>query len=71
MNSDLKMTRVNNIDNASYEGKIIFEDFDLSLPPQCVFDLPHARAINIFLDAPFMINRIGRIEFTLYGQLDP
>ena len=31
VNSDLKMTRVNNIDNASYEGKIIFEDFDLGI----------------------------------------
>ncbi len=29
VNSDLKMTRVNNIDNAQYEGNIIFEDFDL------------------------------------------
>ncbi len=31
VNSDLKMTRVNNIDNASYKGNIIFEDFDLGM----------------------------------------
>lgn len=29
VDSDLKMTRVNNIDNASYKGNIIFKDFDL------------------------------------------
>ena len=31
VNSDLKMTRVNNIDNAFYKGNIIFEDFDLGV----------------------------------------
>lgn len=29
VDSDLKLTRVNNIDNASYNGNIIFKDFDL------------------------------------------
>lgn len=34
--------------------EILFEEIDLNLPPQCVFDLPHARAINII----FVINLI-------------
>lgn len=29
VHSNLKMTKINNIDNASYNGKIIFNDFDL------------------------------------------
>lgn len=42
--------------------KIVFEELELNLPPQCVFDLPHARAINII----FVINlTVGKYSYDI------
>jgi len=40
----------------------VFDELELNLPPQCVFDLPHARAINII----FVINlTVGKISYDI------
>jgi len=42
--------------------EIIFDELELNLPPQCVFDLPHARAINVI----FVINlTVGKYSYDM------
>ena len=61
VDSDLKMTRVNNIDNASYDGNIIFKDFDLGV----FIDDPNFGLVSLNLD----VNGNGFIAEVLDTQV--
>ncbi|WP_240911308.1 translocation/assembly module TamB domain-containing protein [Yeosuana marina] len=61
VDSNLNMSRVNNIDNASYTGKIIFKDFDLGT----LIDEPKVGNVSLNLD----VNGNGFVAETLNTQI--
>ncbi|MFD1162372.1 translocation/assembly module TamB domain-containing protein [Hwangdonia seohaensis] len=62
VNSTLEITKINDIDNSSYKGKIIFEDFDLGT----LIEAPNVGLTSLNLN----VNGTGFIAETIDTQVD-
>jgi hypothetical protein len=61
INSNLSMSRINNIDNASYKGKMIFSDFDLG----ALINDPNFGSVSLDVD----VNGTGFVAETIDTQV--